>query len=136
MKTYSPQKVILTAAAYQLSGYASGTFIEAERDADDFGDDAGSDGDVCRVEMLDKRGKITVTLKQDSASNDFLSSLLSAKTVFSVQIKELNGQTLCHGAEAWVLKPAQASYGDAVSNREWTIRVAALDMRVGSLNED
>lgn len=138
LKTFDPQKVSLILGTHIVSGFAADEFINVSREADNFADITGADGEVARGKINDKRGNIVITLLQTSESNDFLSTIvrtdeLTGGGVFDCLIRDVNGTTLVNGAEAWILKPADVVYsgGGEVGSREWTIRVANLDMFVG-----
>ncbi len=140
MHTYDPNEVVVNFANQELGGYADGTFVEVSRDSDTFSDVAGADGEVCRVRSRDQRGTIKVTIKADSATNDFLTALhrsdeLAGRSVYSTEVAELNGSTICGGPEAWLIKYPDVGYGKDLGTREWGIRVAQLGMGVGGLDD-
>lgn len=132
-KLYSPDQVCVVFGAERLSGFADGTFVKVERNEDTFQTKVGADGEVTRTRNLNRTGIITVTLLQTSASNAALAALAAADelspngvSVLPVLVKDLNGNSLHHAAEAWVKKPAAGEYGKEVTTREWVIEAAVL----------
>jgi hypothetical protein len=134
--TFDPAQVLVSFHGYQLSGFADGTFIQAERDSDSFSKVVGADGEVARVKSADDSGVITFTVLQTSTANDILSAELakdelSGANIGPVFVKDLRGRTLIQGDEAWLVKPASVSFGKETSDREWKIAVAHMRLNVG-----
>ena len=136
--TYDPSQIVITLGGNRLTGYAKGQFLSVKRDAENFGDEAGTDGIVTRVKKLDRRASIELTLSQSSRSNDLLSSLadLDDRTGTGVgvfQVKDLNGTTLLTAPNAWVSKIPDPEFSDEISGRMWTIRVDRLFGTIGGI---
>ena len=134
--TYNPKKIIVTLGEYLLSGFAEGTFVRVEYNADAFSMSAGAYGDTVRVQSHDRTGMVTLTLMQSSLSNDALDALAaqdesSGAGVRQLRITDQNGTTRVFGLNAWVKKKATAEYGTDASTREWVIDVAELDTIIG-----
>lgn len=133
---YDPKLIVLNVKGRNISGYADGTFVEVEREADAFSKTTGADGEVTRVKSQNLTGSIKVTLQQGSPSNDFISSLATqdeqtSDAVFPVLLKDANGTTIAQGSKCWVKKKANTTYGKDAENREWTFDVAQLSYDVG-----
>lgn len=143
MKTYDPTKVTVTVGSYKLSGFSEGSLVKCERNQDSFKLTVGGDGHQIRSKSPDRSGKITVTLLQSSASNEFLSSLavmdetgtadpVTAPApapnggIQSVTVKDLNGNTVWSSPEAWVMKPPSASFEKEAKDREWVLECGVL----------
>src|SRR4051812_38937216 len=73
MKTFNPKKVAITYNGVPITGFAKGSFVEADQNADTFTLDVGSDGEAARTQSADESGNVKITLMQQSASNDYLS---------------------------------------------------------------
>lgn len=135
MPSWDPQQITLSFKGYEISGFMDGTFITAARAEDTWSISVGAQGDVVRVLNRNTSGTIVVTLQQTSMSNGILSQILAEDEQFytgigDVQIKDLRGNTLIHGEEAWVMKPADAGFGKELEAREWTLLVSKLDMKI------
>lgn len=136
LRTVDPAKHITTFGGIPLSGFADGTVLTAERSADSFSKVSGTDGVTSRAKSNDKSGSVTLVLAQTSPSNDILSAFQIAdeKTgagVLPLISKDLSGRTVLASANAWIRKPANATVGKDVENREWIIDCADLEMFIG-----
>lgn len=139
MKNYDPKRIVATWKAIAIVGYATGTFLQAERDNDTFTTEAGAQGDVVRTKSHDRRGKVTFTLQSTSPANDLLSVFALAgeegnsvdADVGALLVKDLNGTTLLAAEEAWISKPPSVEYADTHQPRQWVLHCANLKMFVG-----
>jgi hypothetical protein len=137
IRTYDPGRVIVSFLGINITGYAKGTFIKAERNEDTYSLMVGAGGETARSRSRNRSGKVTITLMSSSPTNDYLSAAAAADEVAGtgvgpLQIKDLNGTSLVHGANGWIVKPAPLEEGEEITNREWVIEVDELDMLVGS----
>lgn len=141
-KNYDPGRVIIVVNGVQIQGFADGTFVKVARKTPSFSDKAGAGGDVVRTKSRDLRATMEITLLPSSPSNDYLSGLVATDehvdagvgAVGPVMVKELNGTTVCAGANAWVTQPADTEFGAEPVNRTWLVTVASLSvMNVGGL---
>jgi hypothetical protein len=131
--TYSPKKVIVTFNGRILTGYAAGTFIEAERESDAFTKDVGADGETARVASADRSGRVTLTLMQTSDSNDYLSTVaatdeLTQTGTGALFIKDTSGRSLVTAGEAWVKKVPKASFAKDNGEREWVFETGDIQI--------
>lgn len=136
IKTYSPDKVSIVFGGSILGGYADDTFVKIETSVEAFTKHVGADGEVTRTRNADKSGKVTVTLKQTSDSNDVMSAYYLADTTslqgyLPIIVKDNLGRTLAAGSSSWVSKMADSEYGKESGDREWIIEVADLQYFVG-----
>ena len=136
VRTYDPKLVIVTIGGVPMSGFADGTFVTVERDNDNFSKVSGADGITSRARSNDRGGALTLTLAQTSPMNDVLSGFakadeLSNAGIVPVRIADLSGSTVLFAAFGWVKKPPAVEFSKEVSNREWVLDLADLDMRVG-----
>lgn len=136
VRTYDPKKVICTVGGVPMSGWADGTFISVERDNDSFTKVSGADGIVSRAKSNDRAGAVTLTFAQTSPSNDVLTGFAQADELANagvkpVLIQDFNGTTVLVSAFAWVRKPPVMEFGKEISDREWVLDCADLDMFAG-----
>jgi hypothetical protein len=140
MKTYDPKLVIVTFAGNILTGFAEGTFVTVEREADAYTKVVGSDGEVARVRSRNASGSVTITLMQTSVSNDVLDALAVLDEEANAGsgplfIEDLLGNTFIAATAAWIRKRSNIEYGAELGSREWVIDVADLKMvNGGSIN--
>jgi hypothetical protein len=138
MATYDPNKIVVTFLGNIITGFAADTHVNVARDEEGWFKTVGSNGNVCRARNNNKGGKITLTLQQDSLSNDILSAaaLLDEQNGTGsgeVMVKDLNGTTLAHSESAWVQKFADAPFAKEVGTREWVIDCGELNEHVGGI---
>jgi len=135
-RNYDPGKQYLTFAGINIYGFASGTFIEIERDEDAFTKEVGAHGDTTRVRSHNKGGKVTFTLKASSPCND----LLSARAIGDEQsglgsgpvlMKDLNGTTVVESPDAWIKKLPKIERGTEASNVVWELDCHDLTPYIG-----
>lgn len=138
-KEYDPAGIKITFAGNVIQGYAPATFVTAARNADTFSRSTGADGESARAKSNDRSGIVTLTLMQGSTSNSILAALaladeVSGDGVGSLLITDLNGATLVAAETAWVRKPADASFGQELENREWILETGNLVIFPGGAN--
>jgi len=138
---YDPAQISLVAVGIPVSGFAEGTFVTVERNADSFNLTVGSDGDSCRARSNNKSGRITFTLLQSSLTNQLLSAAVnldeispSGDAIGPSQIKDnssTTATTLVFAEKSWIVKPANVEYSNEVTTREWIVETDDLVMNVG-----
>lgn len=136
IKTYAPDKVSVVFGGAILTGYAEDSFVKIEVNSDAFTTHVGADGEVSRTRNTDKSGKVTVTLKQTSDSNDILSGFYTADIAtlqgyLPIIVKDNVGRTLAAGSSAWISKLPESEFGKEIGDREWVLDVADLQYFVG-----
>lgn len=128
LKTYSPDRISCTAGPYIISGYAEGTFINAEPLGDGVSSVSGADGETARAMSADRRWQVTLTLLQTSDSNKDLNSLANTDQasggdgVFDLTLTDLRGDTV-GGGKAWVVSKPSFAFSTDIENREWVLEV-------------
>lgn len=135
---YDPKKVIVTAFAIPLTGYAPGTFVTAEFSENMFDLAIGPDGKATRGQTNNESGIITVTLQAKSPSNPLLSAAHAVDRATGdgmgpVLIKDLWTSTAIITCElAWVQKMPNVGYGDAAAPEPivWTFQTDKLIMNM------
>lgn len=138
MRTYDPAKVLPSFLGGILTGFADGTFIEAERNEDGFALVVGASGEAARAQSRNRSGRITFTVLSTSPTNDFLSAIAAADELLGTgvgefQMIELGGSTLLHASNAWIMKQPKIERGKEVSNVEWVIECESLEVFAGGL---
>lgn len=136
LSTFDPASVVITIGGVPVSGYADGTFAMITRSVDAWSMVTGADGLTTRVKSNDRSGTLTLTLTQTSPSNDILSGYAVADElrnagVVPVLIKDLSGTTILFSATGWVQKFPDVEFSNILSNREWVLGIADIDIFVG-----
>lgn len=136
VRTYDPKKVKVIVGGVPMSGFADGTFMTVARENDSFTKVSGADGIVSRAKSNDKSGSATLTLAQTSPSNDVLTGFsqadeLSNNGVVPVLVQDFSGRSTYVSAFGWVRKPPDGEFGKEITNREWIIDLADLDVFTG-----
>lgn len=134
--TYDPKEVIININGIPISGFADGTFINVSREKDAFTKVIGSDGVQSRAKSNDRSGMIVLTLVQTSASNDTLSALAIADEVqnagvAAIIVKDVGGRSTFISGNGWVRKMPDSEFSNEITNREWTLDMAEVDIFVG-----
>jgi hypothetical protein len=134
--TFDPGKFTLIVGGFPIGGFADGTAIKVSRTNQAYTKHTGLDGVVSRVRSRDKSGEITITLAQTSPSNDVMSAFaladeLNDAGVVPVLVKDGNGRSVALSGYAWIRKLPDQDYGKEISNREWVMDTADLDIFVG-----
>jgi hypothetical protein len=134
MPTYDPQKVILTYGPVGIvTGFADGTFIEAERTTDSFKPVVGADGEGAWLASADRSATLKCSLLQTSLSNDALSASLALDELTKLgggplMLKDAGGGTLISFPYARLIKPAAVKDGKEIDAREWTFATTRADV--------
>lgn len=135
MRIYDPSSVILTVGGSDIEGFAQGSFITVQYNADAFAIVVGSRGDVARSKSSNRSARITVRLMQTSPSNDLLSTLhnldLSAPNgagVFALALRDgETGRAVHTAVHAWIVKFPDINYDMTDTAREWVIETDRLE---------
>ena len=142
VRTFDPSKVAVSIGGYPISGFAEGTFIEAERTSDMFTKKTGADGHTSRTKSNDRSGTVTLTLAQTSQSNNALSAIaiadeLTSTGVVPIMITDLSGSTTLFTGTGWVRKMPNISLGgDDIAGIGWQLDCADMDYFIGGNNAE
>jgi hypothetical protein len=133
---YSADYVDIDYGGVILTGYAD-TFIEVEYHEPDFKMHKGSLGDVARSRLLDRTGKITVTLMDVSASNDQLMAFAAndrkkGRGFKPFKMRDRSSNTTIQATQAWIEKIPKVGRGKESGTTVWVFECAFLDINVGS----
>lgn len=133
LRIYDPKDVIIVfGPAGFLSGFADGSFITIEKKEDAFTALVGVDGEVARAKSNNQGATITVSLMQDSASNEILSSvhiadLEAGAGVFPMLVLDtVNGTSLYEATKAWITRFPTAEYDKTAIERDWIFETDRL----------
>lgn len=138
LKSYDPRRVQLIVGAKRIKGFMSGESISGEPMSDGSTSVAGMDGDVARAMNTDPRWAFQVNLMMSSDSNAYLSTIYQADKasngngVVPFLLQDNNGDTIISGAQCWVLRPSNISFGNEITGRQWTIHLVAEVENIGA----
>lgn len=132
---YSADFVDIIYGAVTVVGYAE-KFIEVEFEEDDFKKMVGSLGDVTRSRLLNRSGKITVTLLDSSESNDALMAYAVTDRRTGLGAKEFimldrSSNTEVRATQTWVMKIPKVERGKEAGTTVWVFEAAFLEMNIG-----
>jgi len=136
VRTYDPKQVLVIIGGIPMGGFADGAFVTVERTSDTFTKVSGADGIISRAKTNDRSGSLKFTIAQTSPSNDVLTGIaiadeLTSDGVVPVLIKDNSGRSIFISAFGWVKKPPASEFAKDITNREWTMDLADLDVFVG-----
>lgn len=124
-ESYDPKKVSVIVDGQFMVGYMDGTFVNCEKNEDNFTPHIGAHGDVTFAKSADNTGTITITLKHTSSSLPFLRKLSKEDRDIPVQVIDANNSKFkAGGNEARILKTPGTEFGSEVSGVEVPIYVA------------
>ena len=130
-KTYNPKKVAVICGAFQITGFADGTFVNVEMNEDQWSLQMGTDGEGTRSKSNNFSARVTITLMQSSDSNQILqafwnSDRVSDAGVFPFLLKDNSGRTLHAAEQMWVVKQPASEFGRESGSREWVLETDNL----------
>lgn len=132
--TYNFKEVSLIVGTRQIRGFEDGTEITAAREEDSFSKKADVDGSVTRSRSNNTMGTIEFSLSQFAEDNRYLQDLMNLDErtgagVIPVKIidKSNPNSELAIASEAWLVKPADRSFGRESGARQWTLHCANLN---------
>lgn len=133
VRTYDPKSVQIIVGVNPMGGFADGTFATVAYENDAFTKISGADGDVSRSKSNDSTGTLTLTLAQTSPSNDVLTAVAIADRtanngIVPIAVKDLSGRSTYVSAFGWIRKQPDSEYAKEITNREWILDLADLDM--------
>jgi hypothetical protein len=130
-RTYDPKAYVVSIGALILGGFAPDKWLSAKRKTALFTSTAGASGEVARSKMNDARGEIEFTTLASSATNDVLSALVllddeSGQGVGPFQLADLNGTTLLHAPNAWIVGYPDTELAKEIGEVPWKIECDVL----------
>jgi hypothetical protein len=126
VSTYDPKKVIITLGGVPISGYADGTFVQIDPNAEAWTKKVGADGEVVRGLSNDNTHTIQVTLLQTSLSNAYLRTVMNADKLtglgmLPLSFTDLNTAEVHFWAQAWVTTDPSLGRAKETTDVQWTI---------------
>lgn len=136
VRDYDPGAVTLTWDGLLITGFAEGSFITWEADADTFSKVTGSQGDVTRVRSRNRSSRVTFRLQQTSPINDVLSQRhiedrAGLPRKGSLLLKDELGTTSIAAENAWIVRAPSVEFSDADAGREWMLDLGETVPLVG-----
>lgn len=134
MQEYSFAKSFLLVNGVEISGYDEGDdVITLRRLNDNSAHIISADGVMTVSFHPDRSGEIIFRLNQASASNGFMSALVTAQEAntlvpIAVQFTDLNGKDLISATTGYIPRPADVVRGLNTQSQEWRIVVEKLVM--------
>lgn len=130
LKTFDPKQVVVTWGGIIFTDFADGSFIEITQE-DNFESVEGSDGSENRVNKNKNGADCTMTIQQQSVTNDALSTafLIDKNTNAGTKpftIKDLHGTSLYFSPMAYIKKLPDVTDSNSVENRQWMFRLTQL----------
>ena len=121
---YDPKKKTVVINGVFLTGFGDGDFLQYSKEEDDYTPYKGSQGEVDYSENPDESCMMTVTLKNTSPSNSYLTGLSQAKTPISFSSTDSNdhGQSVS-GEDGVILKIPDNANGKEIGSREWVFHL-------------
>jgi hypothetical protein len=139
LKHYAPKDYDCIVGVAVISGYGEDTMIGVEQTEDTFTVTAGADGEITRVKSHNRTHRVTLTLMQNSPSNEVLAALHQADIsadggagVVTFLLRNKNGSTLIASAACWVVKSANVTLSKGAQGREWMIDLVDPSVFVGT----
>lgn len=124
VRTYDARETTVTVDGQFLTGFAEGSFVEWEKDEDNFNAKTDAFGDVAVAMTNNQTGTITITLSQTSPSLPLIKRLANTRAMFPIWV-QTNGtiKEKVGGTQAMVVKSPSGTLSDEVEDREVEIRV-------------
>lgn len=137
IREFNPANTIITYFDFNLSGFADGTFVEAQRVEDNSTEVAGADGRIGIAVNANKSGTISLTLQQNSESNWFLSAIQATQDARGVLargsfiVTEPSGGFLMIAKNVHIKTPAPMGLAKELTPKTWVL--FAENIQYGSL---
>ena len=104
-----------------VTGFAEGSYVEWEKDEDNFNAKVSALGEVSVAITNNNTGTITLTLSQTSPSLPALKRLAASRAVFPIWVK--TPSETVGGTKAMFVKSPSGGLSDEIEDRELEIRV-------------
>jgi hypothetical protein len=124
VKTYDPDKVIITFGGVTLGGYAPGSFISVKANADRYTRKVGADGEIVRARKHDDTHGVDFTCTKTSPSNTYLTTVMNMDKlanagIRTLSITDLSGGSLHFWSQAWISKDPDVTYDEEGADNPW-----------------
>lgn len=136
--TYDPALHLLSFAGQLISAFGKDTFIKATRAEDSFTTQVGVSGEGVRSKNNNRSGTVEITVMAQSQDCDVLSAILAADEasgagVATFFMKQLNGTSVLHAANAWLMRQPDMERAKEAGEVTFTIATDNLEMFNGGL---
>lgn len=129
-KVYNLKKVTMVLADIPIKeGLGDSDVLEITWEGDQFTDEVGGEGEVCRSQTNETRGTANLTLMNSSSHHQQLSALLVADVVAgngagvgSLFVKDNNGATLMMAPQCWIAKAPDLTIAKERGQSTWKFR--------------
>lgn len=137
LHNYDPANVKLVAGPVLVEGYAEGSMVNVESNADLFTLQSGSDGESTRSKSNNRSARVTVNLMPGAAANIGLGVLLgldkaSGLGIFSMVLIDLSTGTKFSAENCWIVKEPGYDFQTEAQSREWIFETDNLDANYGA----
>lgn len=134
---YDPKQVSLILGGALITGFAEGSFINIEYNADLFTLSVGSDGESTRSKSNNNSARITVTLMSGAVGNALLNVAFQADKAAGagavpLAITDPSTGTLFASEGAWVVKDPGKDFQTEGQPMEWIIETDNLQSFYGA----
>lgn len=139
VKTFDPNQVTVIAGDNIISGFADDVFITIDRVDETYDVSRDVHGkDTLRVKKNNNDATVTLTLSQDSESNDVFSNFYIAGRFglpdkFTLMITDNKNKTQFKSQEAWVQQVPSTTMANTFQNRAWVIMASNLDYNLAGI---
>lgn len=139
IKTFDPNQVTVIAGDFIISGFADDVFITVDRVDETYDVSRNVHGtNSLRVKKNNNDATITLTLSQDSESNDVFSNFYVAGRFglpdrFTLMITDNKNKTQFKSQDAWVQQVPSGTFANTFQNRSWTIMASNLDYNLAGV---
>lgn len=121
VRSYDARESSVNLAGQFITGFAEGSFVEWEKDEDNFSAKTDAFGDVAVAITNNQTGTITLTLSQTSPQLGLIKQLANARTIFPIWVTTPDEKV--GGTQAMIVKSPSGTLSDEVEEREVEIRV-------------
>lgn len=128
LQEFNLAECIITCDGVPVHGFNDGDAVSVEFESDITSDEAGSDGEVTRSVLNDRRATITFNLKSTSSFNSFLRAKANLTRTagdgdkFSFFLEDPASGEIVESRQTWVQTDPGSSVGREATDREWTCR--------------
>ena len=136
IKTYDHKDLQVIVGNIIVGGYAPGTVVKIDYNADLYNQVIGADGEGARSATNDDSATIEITLLQTSETNDAFNALMlldrdTNQGQVSLMVKDNGGRSLFATDCAYIAKRPGVEFGQDLTNRVWMIYTPKLDANFG-----
>lgn len=125
MAVYDFKKVNVIINGRYVTDYADGSVVSISRNSDTYNKAIGAKGETDYAKTNDSSGTVTITLKDTSYSNRWLTEYAEEGKFLEVSVIDSNaaGFVKVSGNRCVIMRPADISKGQEIGQREWTIDI-------------